>query len=345
MNRFLRACRRRPVDRTPVWFMRQAGRIFPEYRELRRRVDFLTLCRTPDLAAEVTLMPVRRLGVDAAIVFADIMLVCGAMGVAYRLAEGTGPVLDEPLRDERQLAGLRPVDPEADLGYVLETIRLCRRELGEAVPVIGFAGAPFTLACYLIEGRPSREFARARQAMFAAPAFWRGLMDRLADATLAYLRAQVRAGAEAVMLFDSWVGGLAPWDYEEFVLPYSRRVLEGLADLGVPRIHFGTGTATLLPLLAAAGADVVGVDWRIGLDQAWAAVGWDRAVQGNLDPTVLLGPWELVERRAADVLRRAGGRPGHVFNLGHGLLPDTPLDTVRRLVEFVHEARAPAAGS
>ncbi|MFO7246222.1 MAG: uroporphyrinogen decarboxylase [Thermaerobacter sp.] len=339
-QRFLAACRRRPTDRTPVWFMRQAGRIFPEYRALRERYDFLTLCRTPDLITQVTLMPLEPLGVDAAIIFADIMLPLEALGIAYDLREGTGPVIQQPVRTAADVARLARRDPREANAYLYEGIRQVKRELGGRLPLIGFAGAPFTLACYLVEGRSSREFTRARALMHGDPAAWHALMDVLSDTILDYLRAQVEAGVDAVQLFDSWVGGLSPWDYEEFVMPYSARILQGLAGTGVPRIHFGTGTATLLPLMARAGADVVGVDWRIGLDEAWDRIGPGYAVQGNLDPAVLLGPWEAVERRARDVLRRVGGRPGHIFNLGHGVLPGTPVDHLRRLVELVHSTTA-----
>jgi len=335
-HRFLEACRRRPVDRTPVWFMRQAGRIFPEFRALRERYDFVTLMQHPDLCAEITVMPVERLGVDAAILFADIMTPLAPMGVRYRIEQGVGPVVDEPIRQRRDVERLRRFDPREELSHVLEAVRLVRRALDGRVPLIGFAGAPFTLACYLIEGRPTREFTRARALMYREPELWHALMDVLADVVLAYLRAQVEAGAQAVQLFDSWVGGLGPLDYREFVLPYSRRIFAGLADTGVPRIHFGTGTAALLPLMAEAGPDVVGVDWRVELDRAWEAIGPDLGIQGNLDPAVLLGPFERVEERALDVLRRAGGRDGHIFNLGHGVLPDTPVDHLRRLVELVH---------
>ena len=335
-HRFIAACRRQPTDRTPVWFMRQAGRIFPEYRALRERYDFLTMCRTPELIAQVTLMPIEPLGVDAAIIFADIILPLEALGLAYDIREGVGPVIERPVRTAADVARLGRQDPREANAYLYEGIRLVKGELGGRKPLIGFAGAPFTLACYLIEGRPTREFTRARALMHRDPETWHGLMDVLSHTVLQYLRAQVEAGVDAVQLFDSWVGGLPPWDYETFVMPYSARILRGLADTGVPRIHFGTGTATLLPLMARAGADVVGVDWRIGLDEAWSRIGDEFAVQGNLDPVVLLGPWEAVAERARDVLRRAGGRPGHIFNLGHGVLPETPVEHLQRLVELVH---------
>ncbi|QIA26397.1 uroporphyrinogen decarboxylase [Thermaerobacter sp. PB12/4term] len=351
-QRFLAACRRQPVDRTPVWFMRQAGRIFPEFRALRRQYGFVELMQHPDLCAEITVMPVERLGVDAAILFADIMTPLAPLGVDYRIEPGVGPVVGRPLGAAADLERLRRFDPRDELAPVLETIRLVRRALGDRVPLIGFAGAPFTLACYLIEGRPSREYHRARALMYGDPAFWHGLMERLAETVLDYLRAQVEAGVQAVQLFDSWVGGLGPAAYRRFVLPYSRRVLEGLAGLGVPRIHFGTGNPALLPLLAEAGADVVGADWRVDLDRAWEAIGPDKAIQGNLDPAALLAPFDQVEELAREVLRRAAGRPGHIFNLGHGVLPETPVDHLRRLVDLVHreterpaEAEArPAAG-
>lgn len=337
-TRLVRACWRRPVDVTPVWFMRQAGRVFPEYRAWRERYDFLTMCRTPELAAKVTLLPVEQLDVDAAIIFADIMLPLDGLGVPYTLQEGVGPVIAEPIRTMAQVEKLRDFDPRDDLGFVMTALGLVRSELAPGTALIGFAGAPFTLACYMIEGRPARDFAQAKKLMFSEPDVWHRLMDRLADTTLAYLRAQVGAGAQVVQLFDSWVGGLSPRQYEQFVKPYSARILQGLADLGVPRIHFGTGTATLLPSMAKAGADVVGVDWRIGIDQAWASIGDQYAVQGNLDPAVLLGPFDTVAAEAADVLTRVGGRPGHIFNLGHGVLPQTPLSHLQRLVETVRES-------
>lgn len=335
-DRLLRACRRQIVDCTPVWFMRQAGRIFPEYRKLREKYSFLSLCRHPELSAQVTLMPVERLNVDAAIIFADIVLPFQGMGVEFDLREGTGPVIGRPVRNHDDVRRLRRFDPREDLAYVLEAIRITRRELDGVCPLIGFAGAPFTLACYLIEGRSSREFRHARAMMFQNPQLWHDLMDTLSDVVLDYLTAQIEAGAQVVQLFDSWVGGLSPWDYEEFVLPYSSRIMQGLAATGIPRIHFGTGTATLLPAMARAGADVVGVDWRIGLDAAWSSIGDQYAVQGNLDPIVLLGSWDVIESRALDVLRRAAGRRGHIFNLGHGVLPETPVEHLQRLVELVH---------
>ncbi len=332
---FLDACRGLPVERVPVWFMRQAGRSLPEYRAVRARAGMFEIVRDPDLAAEVTLQPVRRLGVDAAILFSDIVVPLVALGVGLELREGTGPVLDAPFRGPDDLRRLRRLEPEAEIPYVLDTVRLVTKEL--VVPLIGFAGAPFTLASYLVEGGPSKTHARTKAFMHSDPETWRRLLDALADVSLATLRAHVEAGASAVQVFDSWAGTLSPADYRRSVLPASRRIFAGLADLGVPRIHFGVGTGELLDLFAEAGADVVGVDWRVPLDRARQRLGPDVAVQGNLDPAVCLAPWPVVEGAARDVLQRNGGRPGHVFNLGHGVLPDTDPDTLRRVVDLVHE--------
>lgn len=333
-DRFLRACRRQPTDRTPVWFMRQAGRYQPEYRALRERYSLLDLCRTPDLCAQVTLLPVEQLGVDAAILFADITLPLLGLGVPFDIVEGTGPVIERPVRGQADLARLRPLEPERDVPFVLEAIRLIRR--ASPVPLIGFAGAPFTLASYLVEGGGSRDLLRTKGMIHQAPGLWAALMARLADATIAYLAAQVEAGCQAVQVFDSWVGALAPRDYEAAVLPHMQRLFEALRPLGVPVIHFGTGTAGLLALMARAGGDVIGVDWRIRLGQAWAQIG-DAAIQGNLDPAALLAPFEVAAEGAREILGEAGGRPGHIFNLGHGVLPETPPDHLRRLVDLVHE--------
>jgi uroporphyrinogen decarboxylase len=332
---FLRACRREPVARTPVWFMRQAGRFLPEYRALREKHGILEIARTPELAVEVAQLPVERLGVDAAILFADIMIPVAAMGVDVRIEPDRGPMIRSPLRTSADVRALRPLDPAADVPFIGETVKALASDID--VPVIGFAGAPFTVASYLIEGEPSRTYTRTKSLMLSETETWQELMDRLTDATVAYLRFQVESGADAVQLFDSWAGALGVDDYKRCVLPWSRRIFGDLADLGVPRIHFGVGTAHLLELMRAAGPDVVGVDWRVPLDDAWVRVGHELAVQGNLDPASLLAPWEIVERKAADVVRRAGGRPGHVFNLGHGVLPETEPDTLARLVEFVHD--------
>ncbi|HEX2050838.1 MAG TPA: uroporphyrinogen decarboxylase [Actinomycetota bacterium] len=332
------ACRGEPVDRVPVWFMRQAGRSLPEYRALRERHDLLAVVAAPELAAEVTMQPVRRLGVDAAILFGDIVVPLRAIGVDLDIAPGTGPVVASPLRSAADVARLRPLEPEDDVPYVLETVRILAAQLD--VPLIGFAGAPFTLASYLVEGGPSKSHARTKALMLSEPATWRDLVDRLAETTISYLRAQVAAGAAAVQLFDSWAGALAPDDYRDHVLPAVTRIIAGLGDLGVPRIVFGVGTGELLGLLAGTGAEVVGVDWRVPLDAARARVGPGPALQGNLDPAVALAPWPVVERRVDDVLRRGGGR-AHVFNLGHGVLPETDPDTLARVVERVHAWEPP----
>jgi uroporphyrinogen decarboxylase len=333
----VRALRREPVERTPVWFMRQAGRSLPEYRELRQRYSFFDLAGTPELCAEVTLQPVRRHGVDAAVLFADIMTPVLSMGIDVELVEGVGPVVAEPVRSAVDVARLRVPD---DFGPVIDAVRLVRAELEAERALVGFCGGPFTVAGYLVEGRPSREFARVKELMYREPGVWHGLMEKLTDGFAAYVRAKVAAGADAIQLFDSWVGVLSAADYEEFVATYSARVL---AAVDVPTIHFGTGTTHLLPAMAAAGGDAIGLDWRPPLDEGWLAVGPGRAVQGNLDPAVLLGPWERTEAAALDVLDRAGGRPGHVFNLGHGVLPATNPDDLGRLVELVHERTATVA--
>lgn len=336
-DRFVRACRREPVDATPVWFMRQAGRSFAAYRKLRERHGILELAKDPALCTEVTLMPVRELGVDAAVLFADIMLPLEPMGVGLRIEPDVGPIIDRPIRSRADVVALRPFDP-GGVSFTLEAIRLVRRELGENAGVIGFSGAPFTLACYLIEGRPSRDYATAKAFMFREPAAWHELMDRLATMIASYLRAQVEAGADVVQVFDSWVGGLAPADYRAFVQPHVRAIFDALRD--VPTIHFGTGTGGLLEDLAAAGGDVIGLDHRISLAEGWRRVGAQRGVQGNLDAARLLAGWEATRTGARAVLEEAGGRPGHVFNLGHGVLPETDTDLLRRLVDLVHEETA-----
>ncbi|HUP21155.1 MAG TPA: uroporphyrinogen decarboxylase [Gemmatimonadota bacterium] len=331
-DRFLHACRGEPVDATPVWFMRQAGRSLPEYRRIRERHDLLEITRLPEVCAEVTLQPVRRHGVDAAILYADITLPFSGIGFEFEIREGVGPVVFDPIDSPADVKRLRPFEPAAEVAPLLEAIGAIRRE--SPVPLIGFAGAPFTLASYLVEGRPTRTFARVKAFMLSEPAAWRALMDHLVDTTIVYLGAQVEAGVQAVQLFDSWVGSLSPDDYRTSVQPFMRRLFDALPD--VPTIHFGTDTTGLLPLMAEAGGDVMGVDWRVDLDRARRLVG-DRPVQGNLDPTVVAeGPWEVVAARARAVLERAGGRPGHIFNLGHGVLPHTPVEHLQRLVELVH---------
>jgi uroporphyrinogen decarboxylase len=314
--------------------MRQAGRSLPEYRAIRDEHSILEICRTPELAAEVTMQPVRRLEVDAAILFSDIVVPLEAMGVDVEIAPDFGPVVAEPIRTLADVDRLQPLEPEVGTPYVIETIRMLADTLD--VPLIGFAGAPFTLASYLVEGGPSKTHARTKALMYSEPETWHKLMDRLGEAALAFLRAQVNAGVDAIQLFDSWVGHLSPDDYSNYVLPAVERILAGLTDTGVPRIHFGLGTGELLGLMAGAGADVMGVDWRVPLDEARRRVGERVALQGNLDPSVCLAPWEVVRDRAVDVLRRGGGR-GHIFNLGHGVLPETDPDVLQRLVDLVHE--------
>ena len=338
-ERFLAAARRRPVDRTPVWFMRQAGRALASYRRLREKHDLLTMARTPDLAAEVTLLPVQELGVDAAVLYADIMLPLYTMGVPFRIDAGTGPVVEAPVRTAADVEALRVADHREHIPEVFEAVALVRRELGDRGAVLGFAGAPFTLASYLIEGGPSRDYARAKGLMRSDPKLWNRLMERLSCLTITYLEAQADAGADAVQLFDSWAGALSRDDYETFVLPHSTRIITALRKR-VPVIHFATNTAHLLESLAASGSDVVSVDWRLPLDEAWDRLG-DRAIQGNLDPVVAtIEDWGVVEAGARRVLAAAGGRAGHIFNLGHGVLPQTPEANLKRLVELVHEASA-----
>lgn len=331
---FIRACRRRPVDHVPVWYMRQAGRSLPEYRKVREGVPMLTACSTPDLVVEITLQPVRRYGVDAAIFFSDIVVPLKAIGVDLDIKPGVGPIVAEPIRTERAARALRNLYPE-DVPYITEAVGILVRELG-GVPLIGFAGAPFTLASYLIEGGPSKNHDRTKAMMYGRPAAWHTLMERLTDITLSYLRLQAEAGASALQLFDSWAGAVAPEDYRDFILPHTRRIFAGLADLDVPRIHFGVGTGELLGLLAEAGADVVGVDWRVPLDHAAERVGPGRALQGNLDPAVLLAPWEVVESRARAIVARGRAAEGHIFNLGHGVLPTTDPDQLSRLTDLIH---------
>jgi uroporphyrinogen decarboxylase len=335
----VRAARREPIERTPVWFMRQAGRSLPEYRALREQHSFWEVAQTPELCAEVTLQPVRRHNVDAAVMFADIMTPVLGMGIDVDLVEGVGPVIAEPVRTLADVERLRVPDPDEAFAPLLAAIQIVRGELTQEQAVVGFCGGPFTVAGYLVEGKPSREFATVKALMYSAPGVWNGLMEKLADCFAGYLAAQARAGAGVVQLFDSWVGALSPADYDEFVAPWSARIL---AAVDVPTIHFGTGAATLLPAMARAGGDVIGLDWRMPLDDGWALVGEERGVQGNLDPAVLLGPWERIETEARDVLARAGGRAGHIFNLGHGVLPGTDPDVVSRLAELVQESTVEA---
>jgi uroporphyrinogen decarboxylase len=335
-ERFLKACRREPVDCTPVWFMRQAGRYMAEYRALRAKHSILELCKTPELAAQVTLQPIDRFPLDAAIIFADILLPLEPMGLSLEFAQGEGPVIHNPVRDQADVERLKVIDG-GELNYVAEAVRQARRALNGRVPLIGFAGAPFTLASYAIEGGSSRNYLLTKQLMYCEPKAWHQLMDKFARVITGYLRRQIKAGAQAIQLFDSWVGCLSVGDYVEYVLPHVQLIFEGLKREGVPMIHFGTGTSAMLRQMREAGGDVIGVDWRIHLDEAWATVGYDVAVQGNLDPLTLFAPLHEIERRVADILRRAGGRVGHIFNLGHGILPTTPLDHVAATIDMVHK--------
>ncbi len=335
-DRVLRACRREPVDATPVWFMRQAGRYMPEYRAIREKYSLLEICRQPELAAEVTLQPVRALGVDAAILFADILLPIIPLGLGLEFSKGEGPVIGKPVRKLEDVRSLNPFHAETDLGYVMDAIRILRGELN-GTPLIGFCGAPFTVASYIVEGGASRDFLKTKTMMYCASKVWHALMERLSNVLAEYLVAQIRSGAQAVQVFDSWVGALSPQDYETFVLPYSQKVLQAAKAERVPVIHFGTNTTTLLPLMKRAGGDVIGLDWRIPLDDGWALLGNDVAVQGNLDPAALFAPLPEIKRRVHDILRRAAGRPGHIFNLGHGILQHTSVDNVKVVVDMVHE--------
>jgi len=334
----IRACRREPVPYTPVWFMRQAGRSLPEYRRVREGIAMLDSCTRPELVTEITLQPLRRYDVDAAILFSDIVVPLRAVGVDVDIKPGVGPVVGRPFRDVSDLSQLRPLEP-GDVPYITEAVRALVGELAGR-PLIGFAGGPFTLASYLIEGGPSKNHDRTKALMYGNPAMWHALLARLADITTAFLRVQVEAGAAAVQLFDSWVGVVSPADYRHAILPHTSRIFAALEASGVPRIHFGVGTGELLGLLGEAGADVVGVDWRIPLDEAARRVPPGKALQGNLDPAVLLAPWDVVESRAREVLARGRGAEGHIFNLGHGVLPETNPDTLARLADLVHSASA-----
>jgi len=337
--RLLEACSRRAVDATPIWLMRQAGRYLPEYRAIREKLSFIEMCKRPEVALEVTLQPLARFDLDAAIVFADILLPLEGMGIGFHFTDGDGPVIDHTVRSAADLEGVHAIDPEVELPYVLETLRLARRAIEGSTALIGFAGAPFTLASYVVEGGHSRTYAEIKTLMYRDPGTYSRLMELLTEVVGAYLLAQIRAGAQVVQLFDSWVGCLSPYDYERFVLPYSQRVIAAVSGRGAPVIHFANGAAGMLPLVRQAGGDVVGVDWRVDLDRAWTELGDDIGIQGNLDPVSLLGPPDEMAARARDVLARAAGRAGHVFNLGHGLLPGTPPDTVKRLVDAVHDWR------
>jgi uroporphyrinogen decarboxylase len=339
-DRFLRACRREPVDTTPVWFMRQAGRYMPEYRAIREKHTLLEICRQPEIATEVTLQPVKAHAVDAAILFADILLPLEPMGAPFEFAKGEGPVIHEPIRNGLQVEKLREFEPEEGLPHVLAAIRMIKQELAGKTPLIGFAGAPFTLASYLIEGGRSSHYVTTKKLMYSEGELWHSLMRKLSNVVRSYLRAQVEAGVDAVQLFDSWVGALSPDDYRSYVMPHVAHILDGIADAGVPVIHFGTGTGSLLELQREAGGTVIGVDWRTPLDVARQRLGSGVALQGNLDPTLLLAPRDILAGRVKRVLELAGAEPGYVFNLGHGIFPETPPDNVKYVVDLVHEAAA-----
>jgi uroporphyrinogen decarboxylase len=337
-SRFLRACRRQTVDATPIWLMRQAGRYMIEYRTLREKYTILEIIKTPELAVEVTMQPINAFDLDAAIIFADILPPLEGMGLDLEFVKGEGPLIHNPVRTRGDVDALRTPAPEEALWFTLEAIRLARQELDpRGIPLIGFSGAPFTVASYAIEGGSSRNYVHAKGMMMGDPETWHKMMDKLATVVGEYLRAQAQAGAQVLQVFDSWIGALSPDDYRQHVLPYSRRAIEIASEAGVPIIHFGTETAGILELVKETGGDVIGVDWRIDLDTAWQRLGDDVAIQGNLDPISLFAPWPELEKRAQRVLDQAGGRPGHIFNLGHGILPQTPVENVRRLVDFVHE--------
>jgi uroporphyrinogen decarboxylase len=338
-SRFVRACRRQPVDATPVWFMRQAGRYMPEYRAVRKQHSLLEICKTPQLAAEVTITAAEKLGVDAAIIFADLLLPLETMGLDFHFASGEGPVIENPLRTVEQVRALHD-GRAAELGYVCESIRLVSKHFSGALPVIGFCGAPFTLASYMIEGGGSRHYLETKKFMLASPKAWELLMHKLTRVLAEYAVAQARAGADAIQVFDSWVGCLAPDDYRTHVLPHTKRLIGEIQGTGGPVIYFGTETTALLKDMPQTRAEVIGLDWRVRLDEAWAQLGHNCAVQGNLDPAVLLGSWPVVREHAQRVLDYAAGRAGHIFNLGHGILPDTPVENVRALADFVHEYSA-----
>jgi uroporphyrinogen decarboxylase len=338
-SRFVKACKLQPVDRTPVWFMRQAGRYMPEYRAVRKQYSLIEICKKPEVAAEVTITAAEALGVDAAIIFADLLLPLEVMGLPFHFSAGEGPVIEKPVRTKEDIARLR-TDRAADLGYVSNAVRLVCKHFGEGLPVIGFCGAPFTLASYMIEGGGSRNYVHAKKMMYSLSAVWDELMRKLVAVVSEYAAQQVHAGADVIQIFDSWVGCLSVEDYRRYVLPRTTELVKTLQKTGVPIIYFGTDSATLLPSMRETGAEVIGLDWRIPLDDGWRSLGFDCAVQGNLDPVLLFAEWKELKSRAQDILRRAAGRPGHIFNLGHGILPETPVENVKALAKFVQEHSA-----
>ena len=340
-SRFVKACKAQPVDRTPVWFMRQAGRYMQEYRAVRIQYSLIEICKKPEVAAEVTITAAEALGVDAAIIFADLLLPLEVMGLAFHFSAGEGPVIENPLRQKEDITALR-TDRAADLGYVSEAVRQVCKHFGTRLPVIGFCGAPFTLASYMIEGGGSRNYVHAKKMMYSSPAVWDELMRKLVAVVSEYAAQQAHAGADVIQIFDSWVGCLSVEDYRRYVLPRTTELVKKLQKTGVPIIYFGTDSATLLPSMRETGAEVIGLDWRIPLDVGWRNLDFDCAVQGNLDPVLLFADWKELKSRAADILRRAAGRPGHIFNLGHGILPETPVENVKALAQFVQEHSAKA---
>lgn len=333
---FLRACRRGPTDYTPIWLMRQAGRYMKEYRALRKKYSFLEMCKNPELAAKVTLQPIEKFKLDAAIIFSDILIPLEPMGVEFEFAKGEGPVFHHPLRQMKEVEKLRIIEPEEEISFLMKAIRIVRKELEGKIPLIGFSGAPFTLASYIIEGGHSKNYILTKSLMYQDRPTWDALMEKLSEVLIRYLNAQIRSGVQALQIFDSWVGCLSPHDYEKYVLPYSKRVIEGVSK-GIPLIHFATSNSGILELMKRAGGDVIGVDWRVDIGEAWGRIGYDVAIQGNLDPVVLLAPVHLIEKEIKRVLDCVKGRSGHVFNLGHGILPNTPVENVAALVDMVHE--------
>jgi uroporphyrinogen decarboxylase len=333
---FIMACRRQKTPYTPIWLMRQAGRYLKEYRALRKKYSFLEMCKNPDLAAQVTLQPIDKFKMDAAIIFSDILIPLEPMGVEFEFAKGEGPVFHHPLRERKEVEKLRIIEPEEDVSFLMKAIQIVRKELEGKIPLIGFCGAPFTLASYIIEGGHSKNYILTKGLMYQDRPTWNALMKKISEVLIRYLNAQIRSGVQALQLFDSWVGCLSPRDYEEYVLPYSKKIIEGVGKK-VPLIHFATSSSTLLELMKQAGGDVIGVDWRVNIGEAWARLGYDVAIQGNLDPVILFGSVDLIEKEVKRILHGVGGRPGHIFNLGHGILPNTPVDHVAALVNMVHE--------
>ncbi|MFQ6051557.1 MAG: uroporphyrinogen decarboxylase [Candidatus Hydrothermarchaeota archaeon] len=339
-DRFINACWQEQVDCTPVWIMRQSGRYLKEYRDIRKKYSFMTMCKTPSLATTLTLLPVYKIEVDAAILFSDILIPLEAMGVEIRFIDGKGPVILNPVRKSEDLDSLRIIDAQQDVPFVIETIKLVLNKLDGEVPLIGFSGAPFTLASYLVEGGSSRHYLKIKSMMYNDPVTYETMMDKVVETIISYLNAQIKAGVQAIQIFDSWIGCFSPQDYEKYVMPYTKRVIEGLERDDVPVIHFATGSATLLEFMKKAGGEVIGIDWRINIDDAWKIIGYDKAIQGNLDPAVLFASKDEVEERVRDILMRVNNRPGHIFNLGHGVLPKTPVENVITMVRAVHKYSA-----